>query len=452
MSMDNIQSFNKQFVKEETTDFEVHTIPPKFLFLKSANLSSSGAGKKSGRGLKRNLIIGGLVFAVIAGLMVLAAWLFLKSVGKTPAPVNQPVNNNVNSQPENPVVPPPVNINEAEILDQNQWLTLDNAEYFYQLKYPKAWLKEVVNTPTMEGDFLETITLREDGGNNLNFSVSVYKNIKRTSFDEWVASRGVALDKLETYTLSSEPAYRDVGSSTIYTKIYTTFNDRFYSLNLLKSDQAIAQKIYDAIILSWQFIPPMAEEDGVGDVPVIAIPSADGDSDGLTDVEEALYRTDLSKSDTDGDGFTDGAEIVNGYDPTISGGAKIYNSNLLSTYANNPNNYSLAYPASWTKTEQSNSVIFQDAGGEFIQVLVDEAADSGSISAWYQENISPDLSGISELTVAGQNALKSPDNLRVYLLYQHKVYSLIYNINLRQDANFLSTFAMMIKSFQLRTP
>ncbi|MEK7639979.1 MAG: hypothetical protein AAB424_02490 [Patescibacteria group bacterium] len=44
--------------------------------------------------------------------------------------------------------------------------------------------------------------------------------------------------------------------------------------------------------------------------------SADLDSDGLTNDQERLYKTDPLNPDTDGDGYKDGAEIATGYDPT----------------------------------------------------------------------------------------------------------------------------------------
>lgn len=45
--------------------------------------------------------------------------------------------------------------------------------------------------------------------------------------------------------------------------------------------------------------------------------SQDSDLDGIADYDEvALYKTDPFAADSDNDGFTDGAEILNGYDPT----------------------------------------------------------------------------------------------------------------------------------------
>jgi len=45
----------------------------------------------------------------------------------------------------------------------------------------------------------------------------------------------------------------------------------------------------------------------------------DSDQDGLSDQEEKLYGTDPHNPDTDGDGYTDGIEVKNGYDPTKKG-------------------------------------------------------------------------------------------------------------------------------------
>jgi hypothetical protein len=41
----------------------------------------------------------------------------------------------------------------------------------------------------------------------------------------------------------------------------------------------------------------------------------DSDQDGLTNEEEKMYGTDPQKSDTDGDGYSDGAEVRAGYNP-----------------------------------------------------------------------------------------------------------------------------------------
>jgi hypothetical protein len=48
----------------------------------------------------------------------------------------------------------------------------------------------------------------------------------------------------------------------------------------------------------------------------------DSDTDGLPDWQEDIYDTDSTNPDTDGDGFTDGNEVANGYDPLHKGDGK----------------------------------------------------------------------------------------------------------------------------------
>jgi hypothetical protein len=69
--------------------------------------------------------------------------------------------------------------------------------------------------------------------------------------------------------------------------------------------------------------------DGLTDVEEKALGTkadmADTDNDGLTDwAEIKIYKTDPLNSDTDGDTYKDGQEVVNGYDPAIPGTARLY--------------------------------------------------------------------------------------------------------------------------------
>jgi len=47
----------------------------------------------------------------------------------------------------------------------------------------------------------------------------------------------------------------------------------------------------------------------------IPLQELDTDRDGLRDIDERRYGTDINKTDTDGDGYSDWEEVTNGYDP-----------------------------------------------------------------------------------------------------------------------------------------
>jgi hypothetical protein len=52
-------------------------------------------------------------------------------------------------------------------------------------------------------------------------------------------------------------------------------------------------------------------------VPVASEPDSDPDNDGLKNWEEEVYKTDPRDPDTDKDGYTDGEEVLSGYNPLI---------------------------------------------------------------------------------------------------------------------------------------
>ena len=72
---------------------------------------------------------------------------------------------------------------------------------------------------------------------------------------------------------------------------------------------------------------------------------SDSDNDGLTDIEEILLSTGTSTPDSDGDGYVDGAEILNLYDP--AGAGKLAANSNIALYENKTFAYEIFYPATW---------------------------------------------------------------------------------------------------------
>lgn len=54
-------------------------------------------------------------------------------------------------------------------------------------------------------------------------------------------------------------------------------------------------------------------------LPSTLAPNEDADGDGLSNADEERYKANPFLPDTDGDGYTDGAEVQNGYDPAGPG-------------------------------------------------------------------------------------------------------------------------------------
>ena len=186
-------------------------------------------------------------------------------------------------------------------------------------------------------------------------------------------------------------------------------------------------------------------------------PGKDTDADGLSDVEEGLWGTDPLKVDTDGDGYNDGKEVLSFYSPTVSGSndnAKLFGAKQVKIYTNNKFGYSLFYPISWQVNDFGGSgeqVVFIANSGEFVEVIISEN-DFGFTSAkeWYlDQNPAAIGNNLEEVLIGNWSGIRSPDKLNIYLLKNNYIYTLSYNVGLKQELSYQTTFEMMLKSFKL---
>jgi hypothetical protein len=189
--------------------------------------------------------------------------------------------------------------------------------------------------------------------------------------------------------------------------------------------------------------------------PTALLPSTlDTDKDGLTDEEEKIYTTDASKPDTDADGYADGLEVVNLYNPIGFAPVKIEDSGLVATYTNQTFNYSIFYPKTWIARaldETNREVLFTSATGEFVQVIVEDNLEHLSALDWYLAKV-PEVTAAEVkpvVTKSGLEGVQSQDELTVYFSYGDYIYAITYNIGEKTELNFKSTFEMMYKSFKL---
>jgi hypothetical protein len=189
--------------------------------------------------------------------------------------------------------------------------------------------------------------------------------------------------------------------------------------------------------------------------PPSELPSGpDIDQDGLTGSEELLYTTDAEKADTDGDGYSDGLELVNLYNPTGFAPQKIEETSLVKVYSNQTFGYSIFYPTTWLPRaldESNREIMFTSLTGEFIQVIVEDNPNKLALLEWYLSEApgtNPADIGTAA-TKGGLLGIKSPDGLTVYFGGNDKIYAISYNVGIKTELNYKSTFEMMIKSFKL---
>lgn len=188
------------------------------------------------------------------------------------------------------------------------------------------------------------------------------------------------------------------------------------------------------------------------------IPSApDRDGDTLTDTEEDLYKTKSAIADTDADGFWDGQEIANLYDPLKKGSSGLRSSGLVKIYNNETYGYSALYPASWKVVPLGGSdqeITFVSENKEFIEIAIMDNPEAMTATEWYLKQIPPELVSKTERIWANNfMGIKSLDGLNVYLTPisgdRNFIYAISYMAGSHTHVSFPVTFQMMVRSFDL---
>ncbi|MFH1192008.1 MAG: hypothetical protein V1655_00880 [bacterium] len=176
----------------------------------------------------------------------------------------------------------------------------------------------------------------------------------------------------------------------------------------------------------------------------------DSDKDGLSDKEEVLLGTDKVLPDTDGDGYLDGLEVSNLYDPKILSPAKITDGgDIIKFY--NETRYSLLYPKSWEATvSEEGKVIFDAGDGEFIELLISPNPDSLPVIDWRKAQTLGNTEGTLDEIMNKNNLRALKVNNTVYVNDYNYVYILTYNpINYEEGVsteNYSAVFSMMWQS------
>lgn len=181
--------------------------------------------------------------------------------------------------------------------------------------------------------------------------------------------------------------------------------------------------------------------------------SPDADADSLTDAEEELFGTDSGVWDTDGDGYYDGQELLNLYNPKGTSPVKLVDSGFAREYVNPKNGYRLYYPSGWNvgNVENDDQVLISGISGDFIEIRVLPKADDTSFSDWFAATASAekfdDLIPLSNrFNVPGW---RRRDDLAAYFPLANAIAVIIYHpAGAAENIQFRHVSALMAASFR----
>ncbi|MFH1947329.1 MAG: hypothetical protein ABIJ23_04195 [Candidatus Magasanikbacteria bacterium] len=186
---------------------------------------------------------------------------------------------------------------------------------------------------------------------------------------------------------------------------------------------------------------------------LILINSPDIDGDALTDIEEEVFNTDSGTWDTDGDGFYDGQEVYNLYNPTGLAPMKIIDAGLVQEYINPIWQYRVYYPVAWQVGQVDtlgNQVLFSSITGDYIELVAFEKETTVIFQTWFGEKAKgqsfSDLQKIKNKFQ--QDGWKRKDDLVAYFVDDKRVYVLIYNPGSSNLISYRHIMQMMVQSFR----
>jgi hypothetical protein len=179
----------------------------------------------------------------------------------------------------------------------------------------------------------------------------------------------------------------------------------------------------------------------------------DSDSDGLTDVEEAVYGTDPHNPDSDGDGFLDGNEVFHLYNPAAKAPVRLLDSGLVTVFSG-PAGWSLYVPKGWTSAldaADGSSATIRSGQGEMFRISLADNTSHQALVDWYvatHPGVTADMLHPIE-TKGGLQGLLGPDRLDANFAWDGKVFILRYDNGDKPFINFRTTYEMMLNSLKL---
>ena len=442
--------------------------------------------KKSKSGKKKNnllIILLVVVILVIAGGFGYYFWAedyFQKSV--VPEPIIKPIDTELEELPIEPVEP--VELIEEEIIIKEPVLSpvqtlrdeLQNAETGLVISWAEIYLSEGAVETDINLEIKGKLASEESEGDYKVIGGLYQVSSQKIETNIDIVFPEIEAEKETEIDIETEDDFDVIFKKTANLKIFYSqdliedtweqdlvlgyFKDNFWTplsssldmeINTLSIDLDLLPSKILAVIVAKEKITPKIEMFQIA--PEVQS-SLDTDSDGLTDVEERLYRTEVNNPDSDADTTPDGQEILKLTDPNQqTEGAQLAASGLINVYTNPTYSYSFFYPSSWLaralpETNNQEVLVITNTG-EFFSITVENNSEELSPVEWYlRQSPSVDESLLYSIIINNQEAVWNQEHLTLYISKDSRVYILSYNVGTEREANFKTSFELMINSFQ----
>lgn len=188
--------------------------------------------------------------------------------------------------------------------------------------------------------------------------------------------------------------------------------------------------------------------------PVInPLNTVDFDKDVLTDAEEEIFGTDPAAWDTESDGYYDGQEVFNLYNPIGMAPVRLIDSGTVLEYISPVFGYSFYYPKNWVTAPVDNAgrqVIVTAPNGDYFEVRALPKESAEDFNAWFARNIKDQnitdlLQATNRFEVQGW---KRRDDLVAYFMGQSEGFVVIYHPLSSGPINFRHIAQMVAQSFR----
>lgn len=190
-------------------------------------------------------------------------------------------------------------------------------------------------------------------------------------------------------------------------------------------------------------------------LPVLSlVVSPDSDSDKLSQSEEEIFGTDPEVLDSDSDGYFDGQEVYNLYNPKGIAPMRIIDSGLVAEYINPSFQYRIYYPISWQVSaidaRNNSEVLFNNASGDYVEVKAYAKLPGETFPGWFgrvvNDQVYTDITPFTNRFQVSYN--KRSDGLVYYFDTQNTVYILILYSHSDRTNDYPHVVEMMAQSFR----